>query len=103
MILMEETRQDDEPDSRKEGEVRNATRWWSLRDRFSLQDLQLMIDLYKSGMTAKQVAEKFSVSVRSVTRLLHQHRVRREHRRSTHIIHAVDRRHERLVPYAEFS
>ena len=39
-----------------------------------------MIDLYKSGTTAKQVAEKFGVSVRSVTRLLHQYGVRREHR-----------------------
>jgi transposase len=36
-----------------------------------------MIDLYRSGATAKQVAEKFSVSVRSVQRLLHQRGVRR--------------------------
>ncbi|MGI8648413.1 MAG: hypothetical protein DLM55_12240 [Acidimicrobiales bacterium] len=37
-----------------------------------------MIDLYRSGATAKQVAEKFGVSERSVTRLLHQHGARRE-------------------------
>jgi len=60
-----------------DGEVRSATRWWSLRDRFSSEDLQTMIDLYRSGATAKQVAEKFGVSVRSVTRLLRQHGVRR--------------------------
>jgi transposase len=36
-----------------------------------------MIDLYRSGTTAKQVAAKFAVSVRSVTRLLRQHNVRR--------------------------
>jgi len=58
--------------------VRSATRWWSLRDRFSPDDLQIMIALYKTGTTAKQVAEKFNVSERSVTRLLHQHGVRRD-------------------------
>lgn len=47
-------------------------------DRFSLDDLQTMIDLYRSGVAAKQVAEKFSVSLRSVKRLLRQCGVRRE-------------------------
>ena len=51
-----------------------------LRDRFSPDDLQVMIDLYRSGTTAKQIAEKFGVSLRSVKRLLHQHGVRRESR-----------------------
>jgi hypothetical protein len=37
-----------------------------------------MIDLYRSGATAKAVAENFAVSLRSVKRLLHQHGVRRE-------------------------
>jgi len=79
VILLEEARQDDEPDSNGDSvEVRSAARWWSLRDRFSLEDLQTMIDLYKSGTTAKQVADKFGVSVRSVTRLLRLHGVRRE-------------------------
>jgi len=48
-----------------------------LRDRFSAEDLQVMINLYRSGTTARQVAEMFGVSVRSVTRLLHKHGVRR--------------------------
>jgi DNA-directed RNA polymerase specialized sigma24 family protein len=48
------------------------------RDRFSPDDLQVMIDLYTLGATAKQVAEKFGISLRSVKRLLHQHGVRRE-------------------------
>jgi hypothetical protein len=80
MILSEEAIQDNGSDSDTDGEVRSATRWWSLRDRFSAEDLQTMIDLYRSGTTAKQVAEKFGVSVRSVTRLLHQHGIRRESR-----------------------
>jgi hypothetical protein len=50
-----------------------------LRDRFSSEDLQSMIDLYRSGATARQVAENYCVSLRSVKRLLHQHGVHREH------------------------
>jgi len=37
-----------------------------------------MIDLYRSGTTAKQVAQKFCVSLRSLKRLLHQHGARGE-------------------------
>lgn len=48
-----------------------------LRDRFPPENLQTMIDLYKSGTTAKEVAEKFGVSLRSVKRLLHKHGVHR--------------------------
>lgn len=46
-----------------------------LRDRFSPEDLQTMIDLYRSEATAKAVTEKFGVSLRSVKRLLHEHDV----------------------------
>jgi Homeodomain-like domain len=52
-----------------------------LRDRFFLDDLQAMIDLYRSGATATAVAEKFGVSLRSIKRLLRQYGVRRERRR----------------------
>jgi hypothetical protein len=48
-----------------------------LRDRFSSNDLQVMIDLYRSGITARQVAEKFRVSLSSVKRVLRQHGVHR--------------------------
>jgi hypothetical protein len=48
-----------------------------LRDRFSAEDLQVMIDLYRSGTTARQITEMFGVSLRSVKRLLHRHGVRR--------------------------
>ena len=57
---------------------RSVVRSRRLRDRFSSEGLQAMIDLYRSGATAKVVAEKFSVSLQSVKRLLHQHGVRRE-------------------------
>ncbi|MCA1606047.1 MAG: hypothetical protein LC808_37265 [Actinobacteria bacterium] len=48
-----------------------------LRDRFSPEELQTMIDLYKAGATARQVAEKFEISERSIKRLLLQHGIRR--------------------------
>jgi len=52
-----------------------------LRDRFSPGDLQVMIDLYRSCTAARQVAEKFGVSLSSVKRVLRQHGVHREGRR----------------------
>ncbi len=58
--------------------ARSVTRSRRPRDRLSLQDSETMIDLYRSDITAKQVVEKFGVSLRSVKRLLHQHGVRRE-------------------------
>lgn len=58
--------------------TKSATRLRRLRDRFSAEELQAMIDLYRSGATAKRVAEKFGVSLRSAKRLLQQHGVRRD-------------------------
>lgn len=42
-----------------------------LRDRFSAEGLQAMIDLYRSGTPARIVAERYGVDVRSIKRLLH--------------------------------
>lgn len=49
----------------------------STRDRFSAQDVQTMIDLYISGVTRSQVAERFGISVSSVKRLLRDHGIRK--------------------------
>ncbi|MBV9163345.1 MAG: hypothetical protein JO281_17720 [Pseudonocardiales bacterium] len=57
-----------------------GTRPQSMRGRFSADELQAMIDLYKSGATAEQVAQTYGFSKRSIKRLLQQHGVRREHR-----------------------
>ncbi|MBV9141846.1 MAG: hypothetical protein JO115_13165 [Pseudonocardiales bacterium] len=46
-----------------------------LHDRFSSEDLQVMIGLYGSWITVRPVAEKFGVSLRCVKRLLYQHGV----------------------------
>jgi hypothetical protein len=57
-----------------------GTRPQSMRGRFSADQLQIMIDLYKSGATAEQLAQTSGFSKRSIKRLLQQHGVRREHR-----------------------
>jgi hypothetical protein len=64
-------------DHRTESVVRSRR----LRDRFPCGDLQAMVDLYRSGVTARRVAEEFEVSLRSVKRLLREHGIRREGRR----------------------
>jgi hypothetical protein len=51
----------------------------SMRGRFTADQLQTMIDLYKSGATAEQLAQTSGFSQRSVKRLLQQHGIRREH------------------------
>jgi DNA-directed RNA polymerase specialized sigma24 family protein len=58
--------------------AKSVTRSRRLCDRFSPEDLQAMIDLYRSGTTARQVAAMFDVSLRSVKRLLREHGVRRD-------------------------
>jgi hypothetical protein len=57
-----------------------GTRPQSMRGRFSAEQLQAMIDLYKSGATAQQLAQTSGFSKRSIKRLLQQHDIRREHR-----------------------
>jgi hypothetical protein len=54
-----------------------------MRGRFSPDQLQAMIDLYKSGATAEQLAQTSGFSKRSIKRLLQQHGIRREHRTNT--------------------
>ena len=57
-----------------------GTRLQSMRGRFSADQLQAMIDLYKSGATAQQLAHTSGFSTRTIKRLLQHHGTRREHR-----------------------
>ena len=77
-VVLLDASQDD--DARSKVTTESVVRSRRLRDRFSSEDLQSMIDLYGSGTTAWGVAEKFGVSLRSVNRLLHCHGVRRDGR-----------------------
>lgn len=54
-----------------------GARQWSVRDRFSAENLQVMVDLYSSGATAKEVAETFSIGLTSVKRILRNHGARK--------------------------
>jgi hypothetical protein len=60
-----------------------GTRPQSMRGRFTADQLQAMIDLYTSGVTAEQLARTSGFSIRSIKRLLQQHGIRREHHTST--------------------
>lgn len=60
-----------------------GTRPQSMRGRFTPDELQTMIDLYKSGATAEQLAQTSGFSTRSIKRLLHQHGIHRERRTNT--------------------
>jgi hypothetical protein len=59
------------------GQVSEASRSRWLRHRFTAEDQQAMIDLYRSGAPARLVAERYGIGVRAVKRLLHNRGVRR--------------------------
>ncbi len=52
------------------------SRW--LRHRFTAEEQQAMLDLYRSGAPARVVAERYGIGVRAVKRLLQTHGVRRQ-------------------------
>ncbi len=54
-----------------------GSRQWSVRERFSVEDLQAMIDLYVSGANSSQVAQRFGINVSSVKRVLREHSIRK--------------------------
>ena len=51
---------------------------WSMRERFCAEERQAMIDLYTSGATGAQVAQRFGISVSSVKRVLRDHCIRKQ-------------------------
>src|SRR4051812_16379978 len=54
-----------------------GARPWSMHDRLSAEDVHAMIDLYLSGATRAQVAERFGISVSSVRRVLRDYGIRK--------------------------
>jgi transposase-like protein len=48
-----------------------------MRERFGAEDFQAVIDLYLSGATSSQVAQRFGISVSSVKRVLRDHGIRK--------------------------
>jgi FixJ family two-component response regulator len=82
MILSGDPGQDEMAGSGADGVVCNPTRVGGVYVIVSPEDLQIMIDLYRSGVTARQVAEQFGISQSSVKRVLRAHSVCRERPRS---------------------
>ena len=54
-----------------------GARQWRMRDRFSAEDLQAMVDLYRSGAAAREVAETFGIGLTSAKRVLRDHGIRK--------------------------
>ncbi|WP_410626444.1 helix-turn-helix domain-containing protein [Amycolatopsis sp. cmx-8-4] len=46
---------------------------WSVADRYTPEELTAVIDLYRSGAKAADVAEAFGLSVSTVQRLIRKH------------------------------
>lgn len=65
----------DEPDEER-NEDASRPRQWSMSDRLSPDEVQTLIDLYRTGTIAKDLAVKFGISLSSVRRLLRKHSAR---------------------------
>jgi transcriptional regulator of aromatic amino acid metabolism len=50
---------------------------WRVTDRLSPSDIQVLVESYRTGSTAKVLAERYSVSTTTVKRLLREHGVRK--------------------------
>lgn len=59
---------DDEPDLG--GDQRAKKCWWSMTDRLSPAELQAMVESYRNGATAQELAATFSISMSSVKRVV---------------------------------
>jgi DNA-directed RNA polymerase specialized sigma24 family protein len=67
--------EDDEPELG--GELRTNARRWRLADRLTIDAPSKIIESYRAGMTAVELAERFSISPSSVKRILRRAGVRK--------------------------
>ncbi len=66
------TQSPDEPDHTR-NVAASRPRQWAMSDRLSPEDVRFIIDLYREGVIAKDVAAKFGISLSSVRRLIRKH------------------------------
>ncbi|WP_130348430.1 hypothetical protein [Herbihabitans rhizosphaerae] len=52
-------------------------RVWRVRDRLSEADVRELVSAYLSGVTARELADRFAIGLSSVKRLLREHGARR--------------------------
>ncbi len=55
-----------------------APQVWRVSDRLNGTDVQRLISCYRDGVTVRELAEQFKISMTSVKRLLREHRARRK-------------------------
>jgi hypothetical protein len=60
--------------------VQRPYRPWRLRDKLSEQDVQAIIREFSAGTSKRVLADRYSISIGSIKRLLQQHNIRRQHR-----------------------
>ena len=67
----------EEPKRGRSVQSDHVLRVWRVSDRLDDADLCNLISCYRSGTTARELAERFSISKTSVKRLLREHGARR--------------------------
>lgn len=69
----------EEPERVRSVRSDQAPRVWRVSDRLDEVDLCTLTSCYRSGMTARELAERFAISKSSVKRLLRERGIRRAH------------------------
>jgi hypothetical protein len=60
--------------------VQRPYRPWRVRDRLSDEDMQAIITEFCAGTPKHVLADRYSISLGSIKRLLREHNIRRQHR-----------------------
>jgi len=55
-------------------------RVWRIRDRLTPDDIAQLIEDYRAGATARELAARYSIGLTNVKRLLREHKARRKDR-----------------------
>lgn len=66
---------DDEPELG--GDQRRAVRTWSMGDRLGEERIREIVERFRDGATKQELADKFSVSLSSIKRILRANNARR--------------------------
>jgi hypothetical protein len=71
-----------QPETARSVRSGQAPRVWRVSDRLSEADLCSLVCGYRTGTTARELAEQFNISKSSVKRLLRERSIRRSNRRT---------------------
>jgi DNA-directed RNA polymerase specialized sigma24 family protein len=68
---------DEEDEPELGGQRRASGRPWAMVHRLTAEDVQAVVNGYRAGSTARELAERFSVSESSIKRLVRRSRCRK--------------------------